>query len=116
MRNIVLGFFLCVLCSCGSDQVTIPSDIIPQEKMMNVLMDIHIAEAGIKSDYSINQDSITQLGVNYYDFIFRKHQVSKEDFKKSFLYYSNHPELLEGIYQKMIEEMSKKETEITKRQ
>lgn len=113
MRKIVLGFFLCVAFACGNKKVEIPSDIIPQDTMMHVLMDIHLAEAGLRTNDTFHADSIMQVTVNYYDFIFTKYRITKDEFKRSFKFYTDHPDILEDIYQKMIEEMSKKESEIT---
>lgn len=114
MRKIVLGFFLCMIAACGNKETEMPSDVIPQDKMMHVLMDIHLAEAGLRTENTFRADSLTQMTVNYYQFIFDKHQVTKEEFRRSFRFYTDNPEMMEKIYQKMIEEMSKKEAEINK--
>ncbi len=75
---------------------------------MFVLMDIHIAEAGART---LTNDTLNKTVVNYYRFIEEKYHVSDAQFKESMLFYSNHPKLLEDIYSKMTEEMSKKEAE-----
>lgn len=110
MRNISILTLFVLFLSCSSGKDNIPHDIIPKDKMMTILMDIHIAEAGVKIETS--PDSTLAKANDYYHFIFRQNEVSEEDFRKSFRYYAKHPELLQSIYQTMLDEMSKKESEV----
>jgi hypothetical protein len=109
MYRLITLIFLLALASCQTDPDKIPADILPKEKMTGILMDIHIAEAGIRLE--TQQDSLAQKATDYYHFIYKKYNVSEEDFRRSFRYYSEHPKQLEQIYQDMINEMSKKESE-----
>jgi hypothetical protein len=100
-----------ILTSCSKSAIKIPNDVIQKDSMMFIMMDIHIAEAGVKT---LNADSVAINNKTYYEFIFKKHHVSEEQFRKSLTFYTDNPELLLEIYSKMTEEMSKKETEVFK--
>lgn len=80
--------------------------------MVYIMMDIHLAEAGLKS---VPADTIEPLNIkNYYDAIYKKHNTNDSVFNRSLKFYTEHPELLEQIYQKITEEMSRKEAEVLK--
>lgn len=108
---VVVIFCLAILTSCSKSAIKIPDDVIHKDSMMFIMMDIHIAEAGVKT---LNADSVAINNKTYYEFIFKNHHVSEEQFRKSLTFYTDNPELLQEIYTKMTEEMSKKETEVFK--
>jgi hypothetical protein len=112
MKNIgililaILSVF--IISSCSKSAIKIPDGIIAKDSMMFIMMDVHIAESGVKT---LNADSTSINNKTYYEFIFKKYHISEAQFQKSLTFYTNNPELLEEIYTKMIEEMSRKETE-----
>ena len=103
---ILAGFFACRQPT--KEQAT-PEDILPKEKMGNILIDIHLAELSIQV-VSSPEDSLKKAISHYYDTIFKIHHITDEDFFKSFNYYLQHPDLMDEIYQEMIIEMSKRES------
>lgn len=114
-RGIILVFISVVIffSSCSKSAVKIPEDIIPKDSMVFIMMDVHIAEAGVKS---LPADSLMINTKTYYEFIYKKHHITEEQFQKSLRYYTYNPELLQEIYTKITEEMSKKEAEVNKLQ
>lgn len=106
----VIGFLILV-ASCSESAIKIPDDIIAKDSMVFIMMDIHIAEAGIKT---LPNDSINLNNKTYYEFIYKKHSITEEQFQKSLRFYTYNPELLQEIYVKMTEEMSKKEASLNK--
>ncbi len=112
-KGIVLIIILSItiLTSCSKSAIKIPADVIQKDSMMFIMMDIHIAEAGVKT---MNADSVAINNKTYYEFIFKNHHITEEQFQRSLTFYTDNPELLQEIYTKMTEEMSKKETEVFK--
>ena len=95
-----------IFISCNSEHVKIPSDILKQDKMAQVLADVQLVESTIivrGDDEQLQSDSL-----NFYSEIFEKHEVDQETFEKSMKYYSLHPELLEGIYDEVIITLSER--------
>jgi hypothetical protein len=97
MRNRVLYVLLLILLvGCGR-----PWGVLSHDDMVDVLLDIHIAEASIK---------ILDLGAKriekqeYYNKIFEKHNTTKEQFDKSLDWYSCHSKELISIYEDVREE------------
>ncbi len=107
----VLILSVALLTSCSKSAIKIPSDVLAKDSMMFIMMDIHIAESGVKT---MNPDSVAINNKTYYDFIFKKHHVTEEQFRTSLTFYTENPELLQEIYAKMIEEMSKNEADAYK--
>lgn len=99
--------------ACSKPEVKIPADVIPKDSMVFIMMDVHIAEAGVKT---LAADSTMVNLKNYYQYIYKKHRVTEEQFQYSLRFYTYHPAVLQEIYTKMAEEMSKKETEVYKMQ
>ena len=91
------------MANCGKSN-SAPDDLIPQDKMIPILIEIHIAEAMIQLK-ELTDDSIAMYSKAYYDRIFEDHQVSQTQFENSMDYYVDHPELYESIYTKVQEEV-----------
>lgn len=106
--------FLCsVIFSCSKKEEKIPADILPKEKMVELMVDVHLAEA--QSQAKIGFDNSKTIKQAYYKFIFNKYQISYSQFAKSFDYYSAHPEVFSEIYDNVITELSKKQAESSKK-
>lgn len=112
-RSIFLLFTvycLLFLSSCGQEEksVVVPVDVLPKEKMAQVLTDIHLAEA--ETNLKILPDSastiLMAIGIRLQK-IFEKHEITKAQYEKSLSFYIDHPELLNQIYEKVLNALSK---------
>ena len=107
MRRLSLFFFsLFFLISC-KDKEQIPKDILPKEKMQEVLWDL-INAGEFLNGYIMIKDSIdkTAESVKIYGQVFQLHHITKEKFDKSYLYYREHPALMKLV----LDSLSKKQT------
>ena len=110
MKKIILLLIVSILIfdSCHhSPKDKESKNIISPSKLSEILADIHIAEASMAIKYP-NPDSITSHYPDYYNSIFQKHKVSKDDFIKTMNYYQRHPEKLEKIYEAVNEILNTK--------
>lgn len=98
---VILIFLLSVSCSKRPDYV------LPTNKMVNVLTDLHFADAAgtILNDHDIDSARI-------YGWVFRKNKISAAEFDSSLVYYSRHGDKLDVIYKRVIVNLTKKEEEI----
>jgi len=103
---IILLFF-----SCTTKDKELPEGILTKEEMIPVLIDIQIAEANINIK-KLKEDSIYQYAADYYDYIFEIHHISKEEFQKSYDYYLAHMNLMDEMYESVLNELIKKESEV----
>ena len=95
--------FICILFSCGEQQkkITVPPDILPKEKMAQVIADIHIAEAEINLNTppplpGEPGDSLSKKRIRFEN-IFEKNQITKSQYDISIVFYIAHPELLDTV-------------------
>jgi hypothetical protein len=101
---------LCILFSaCGQKekQVVIPADILPKEKMSQVLTDIHLAQAEVNL-HSL-PDSTKKEPIDFQK-IFVKDTISQHQYEESLAFYIDHPELLNKVYEEVVNELSKMQT------
>lgn len=108
--RLVILFILLISTGCWNKEKKAPEGILSKEQMIPVLVDIQLAEAALVIK-NFHGDSAKQYAADYYNFIYIRHQVTKEEFEKSLNYYIEHPKQLDQIYSEVIAELSKKEAE-----
>lgn len=100
----------------GCNETTVsPKKIEPdigQEKMVEILKDIHLAEAISQSERTNVKDSLLAI---YYDDIYRIHDITKEDLERNLKLWMNDAEEVDKLYEKVIEELSKEESKYGKK-
>lgn len=90
--------FLLLVCSCNSSQ-KVPKEILPPEKMETVLWDL-MRSGALVNNFILSKDSTldkNQEHIKWVNRVLTFHQISEKQFKKSFSYYQEHPELMSVI-------------------
>ena len=87
-------------------QDQVPEHIISPEQMDEVLVDIHIVEAALKYKRGIGE-KYKLYSNQYFDHVFKKHNISKKQFEESLEYYYKHEKQLDDIYENVLEELQK---------
>ena len=101
-----------LLLACNSKPKT-PKDILPKEKMIEILVDFQLVESAVLQKQNHQQD--VKFYTNYYyDYILKKHKVSRKEFKHSLDYYKNNMEEMDNIYQEILGRLSKLKVESKK--
>lgn len=100
MRIYKILFFLPLLflLSCKDEEAT---DVLNHEDMQSVLVDVHIVD-GTLFEVPGYPDSLYKHSFGKYDKVFKNHHTDSVQFKKSFIYYSNRPDELFEIYEKVV--------------
>lgn len=84
--------------------------------MTDILVDIHIVESIVQESQAdsirSNRDKILS---GYYGHIMNKHGVTQEQFTSSYDYYTDHPLVLNYIYQKVTEQLNLMESTYNKK-
>jgi hypothetical protein len=94
------------LTSCGGNSA--PEGILSEDQLINVLLDIHMAE-GYVSTFPIHYDSSRTLYPLLEKEIFDKHQVSDSVFKVSLEYFMRDAKRMDDMYARIIDSLSIKE-------
>ena len=85
-----------------------PDNLIPEDKMVDIITDLYIFNAA----KSYNRNLLQQSGLTMESFIFEKHQIDSLQFEKSNDYYAANIEKLEAIYKKAQERLELRQQEI----
>lgn len=79
--------------------------IIPKEKMIEILADIHISEAALANTSPGTKDSIAGV---YLTQILKIHHVARKDFDQSLKIYNHDPLTLEPMYDEVLKDLDEK--------
>ena len=99
-------FWLTSSCSTGKRKW-----IIPEKKLVQVLVDVHLAD-GIALTVPYSGQSQTVDSASLYDAVFEKHNITRAMFDSTLAYYTHKPDKLQHIYDKVNTVLTKMETEL----
>lgn len=97
--------------SCGPSEEPLPEFLLDREDFTAVMLDVQIAE-GMKSQYARTKAFGKNWSRDVYDDIFERHGISEADFQETYRWYQGRPDLMEGIYEQVLDSLSKLEAEI----
>ena len=92
-----LIFFSCLfLLACNQNKV--PKDVIAQTKMESVFWDYVQADIYVKDFVSLDSSkNPVKENALLQEEVFKKHDITREDFNKSYKYYATHEKLMTAI-------------------
>lgn len=97
-----------LLFSCGDlTEVAIPDSVLPEEKMAEVLVDIHLLEASMNLNVA-ETDRVRPANID----IFSKHGTTRQEYDESYRFYTENPEKLAEVYQLVLNSLSKMQAEV----
>ena len=108
MRKLL--FFCCILwaASCAEEVIEKPDNLIPQEKMINIIYDMAMLNAAKEINSQILSEYVKQPS----DFIFNKYGIDSIQYTKSDLYYASIPAEYDKIYNAVKMRLDKEKNEI----
>ncbi len=104
LRILVICYFL---LACSSPKENIPEGILPEKEMASILKEVHLAEANFELFKTNSKEEAQKTLFNNYHEIYSKYNIDKNRFQETLEYYANHPEKLEAIYSKILEDIKK---------
>ena len=109
MKNIVpicLLFILLAGVACQEKGYPKPDGLLSEKKMVNVLHDIHLAEAmSTQSRFALNDSNKIKSG-DIYQAVLDKYNLNDSIVALSLIYYSSRPKVYEKIYTKVMERLN----------
>lgn len=97
-----LGFTIFMACNTN----TVPKNVILPNKMVNILVDMHLADAVLSSVR--NQDTMLMMASSKYYYIFKKHQIDSAKFTQSLKYYNTQPNQFKEMYNQVVDSLNAK--------
>jgi hypothetical protein len=89
---------LCILVFSCITPPRIPDDVLPKEKMVQMIADIHMVESRVGQLSLRSMDSAYVLEKVWEEKVYKKYNTDSATYKRSFRFYSENPEYMEEIY------------------
>ncbi|WP_170172590.1 DUF4296 domain-containing protein [Hymenobacter rigui] len=111
------GSWLCALAllvtACQKpEEVPVPAQLIPRDKMVSLLVELHLLEA--RTDAAIlPQDSARALFRQQQKDVYWRYEVTDSAFVQSYRYYAIHDKDLDEIYSTVVDSLSLREARLT---
>ncbi len=89
----------------------IPSDIMQQQQMQDLVWDVMVAEEYAKDlavTDTVKNKNLKQERSIAYQQVFDLHHTTREDFKRSFDYYASHPDLSKVLFDTLSKRANRK--------
>lgn len=103
-----------ILSACSGPQSNMAGEYMPFDTMVQVMADIHVIEAKTNLGRSKGIEEGKQNLYNDYEQVFFNHGITQKKFEDSYKYYSSDPPLFNTLFEKVIEELNKREALIGK--
>ena len=110
MKHSYIIILTVLLSSCGMFEKEQDDNIIPKDKMVEIIVDAQFVESALKVHKRKREDMVAYTD-HYYNYIFEKHNITKEEFEESLEYYSENIAELDRIYADVINILSRKLSE-----
>lgn len=94
-----------VLSGCVPEP-TPPEDLIPQQEMVDLLIQIHLLEAKINKVPKRAKDSTQLVFDHYQEMIFEDFGVDSTRYRNSMAFYMAYPDELTSIYQAVVDSLA----------
>ncbi|MCC7233007.1 MAG: DUF4296 domain-containing protein [Bacteroidia bacterium] len=101
--------FCCLAYACGREQA-IPPGVLTKEEMVPLLTDIQLAQAEISLSQQADPENHSLS--DYLITILKHRKISVETYEKSIRFYSEHPGLLNEVYQAVIIRLNQLQGEV----
>jgi len=115
MRLLCVAFLWLAVVSC-SDNTKVPADIIQPLKMKKVFWDMVQADRFASSFLIREKDTAkrTRETFELYEKVFRLNDISRDDFRKSYIFYMGRPDLTKMMFDSISTQGERKKMELQK--
>ncbi|WP_020599052.1 DUF4296 domain-containing protein [Spirosoma panaciterrae] len=98
-RNLLVSGWLMAACTAPEDER--PDNLVPTDRMADILTEVHLAEARVSRMALTSIDSSNIVYKRLESQIINKYQLDTAVYRKSYIFYSSHPREMETIYQQV---------------
>jgi len=112
LRKICLFFVFILFISCNSKKEVAPPNygkILNHTQITDVLVDVFLIEAALQNNMQDGKDT-KQYTINWYNYLYKKHQINRQQFLNSMQYYCFRIKELSQIYNDVINRLTAMKT------
>lgn len=109
-KGLIILLAIFAFYACSKPPVKKPENLLGEDKMIGILVDVHIADAAFNSRR--HRDSLVMKSnpANFYYAALQKHNVQDSIFEKSLVYYASQPRRFEKMYRQILNRLTELET------
>lgn len=112
--NILLPFIILIMMfSCNSSRMKVPDNIVDEEKLVPLLVDIHLTDAFLNKERKPQKEKYDKA-LKMYPSVLLKHNINRAEFDSTIRFYSKYPKEFALIYDEVLRELSMREGAIQK--
>ncbi len=104
IKSILLLLVVVAFLSCKDKKVR-PKDILSKQDFIDVLCDIHIADAYTENK-GFQADTLVLTNKKNFEKVLSNHKIKKEIFDKTYQFYTQNPEDFDLVYLEVIDKLS----------
>lgn len=108
--GLLMGLLVWACQPTTTDQTQPPDNLIPADKMVLILTEVHIAESRVSKLGLSAADSSAMIYRRLERQIYRKLAVDTAAYHRSYTYYAANPTKLEAIYKEVVKNLQEKIT------
>ncbi len=112
LKLVPVLFFLLLIQSGCTKRVRVPSEFPNEDSLAVILADLYYMEATLSQSRDYVRGNEEEM-IKYYKYIFNKHNITKQEYDTAFSWYTEHPELLSEVYDKVISILNERESEVS---
>ena len=111
---LALGLALALPACQRPEAVPAPADLLPREKVVNLLIELHLLEARVENT-RLTPDSARALFLAQQKNLLWQASVGDSAFQHSYRYYSIHGKDLDEMYQAIVDSLERRKLRLTKK-
>ncbi len=115
-KNIIILFFAFLFfAACEDSEVEKPRNLVKERQMIDMLVDIHLAEATYYNRNRKDSSIINTTSTDFYYSVLGKYNIPDSIFEKSLVFYLSKPRNFEKMYRKVQSRLSEMEQDFSGR-
>ncbi|WP_343488075.1 DUF4296 domain-containing protein [Allomuricauda sp. d1] len=95
MRRLLYSILVFIVLGCAEEVIEKPKDLLPKEKMVDVIYDVAVLQAIKSTNRSVAQEFDNQV----MQLVYKIHNIDSAQFANSDVYYASIPQQYENIYE-----------------
>jgi hypothetical protein len=100
-----------VLLGCGQNEPKRPAGLLPESQMVQILADVHIAEARIENHVVYPDTALMMYNIEQKR-ILLSYGIEEEAFRKTYHYYMNNIRAMDRLYETVLDTLSVREARL----
>lgn len=94
------AFLFIALSACTAEE-PVPADILPRDRFRDALLKAQLVEARLNHEMMVDK-RMDMPAAQYYDTLFVKEGITRDEFLRTFNWYTEHPKEMKAVYEEVL--------------